>query len=126
MNEHIDADKLIAELERWRDKEKENYHESIYSMGRCDALAEFRNYIVSLMEEHPEKIVQPKVTTKGWVAKDYNGAIRLFFLCKPQRIDDKRYRYWYGGPNASKQLPNDSFPDLKWEDEPIEVELSIS
>lgn len=49
---YIDAEKLIAEIERWRDKAKEKYNESTYSMGRCDALAEFRNYIVSLQQEH--------------------------------------------------------------------------
>ena len=53
---YIDADKLIAEIERWRDKEKEKYNESTYSMGRCDALAEFRNHIVSLQQE--EEVVE--------------------------------------------------------------------
>lgn len=52
---YIDVDKLIAELERWRDKAKEDYNKSHYSMGRCDALAEFRNYIVSLQEEQPDE-----------------------------------------------------------------------
>ena len=63
--------------------------------------------------------------TKGWVARDHNGSLRLFFLCKPQRMD-KQYKYWYGGSNASKGLPADDFPDLKWEDEPVEVELTIN
>lgn len=53
---YIDGDKLIAEIERWRDKAKEKYNESTYSMGRCDALAEFRNHIVSLQQEEPERI----------------------------------------------------------------------
>ena len=51
---YIEAEKLIAEIERWRDKAKEKYNESTYSMGRCDALAEFRNHIVSLQQEQPE------------------------------------------------------------------------
>jgi len=51
---YIDIDKLIAELERWRDKAKEDYNKNHYSMGRCDALAEFRNFMVSLQEEQPE------------------------------------------------------------------------
>lgn len=51
---HIDADKLIAEIERWRDKAKEKYNKNPYCMGRCDALAEFRNHIVSLLEEQPD------------------------------------------------------------------------
>ena len=72
-----------------------------------------------------EKITQSTVDTKGWVAKDFDGTVRLFFLCKPQRIDNERYKYWYGGSNASKQLSNDSFPSLKWEDDPIEVTILI-
>ena len=72
-----------------------------------------------------ENITQSTVETKGWVAKDYDGTVRLFFLCKPQRIDNERYKYWYGGSNASKQLSNDSFPSLKWEDDPIEVTILI-
>ena len=51
---YIDEEKLISEIERWRDKEKEKYNESIYSMGRCDALAEFRNHIISLQQEQPD------------------------------------------------------------------------
>ena len=54
MKKYIDAEKLIAEIERWRDKAKEKYNESTYSMGRCDALAEFRNHIVSLQQEQPK------------------------------------------------------------------------
>lgn len=64
--------------------------------------------------------------TKGWVARDHDGNLRLFFLCKPQRIDEKRYKYWFGGSNASKGLPSSDFPNLKWEDEPLEVELTIN
>lgn len=56
---YIDADKLIAEIEWWRDKAKENYNENTYSMGRCDALAEFRNYIVSLLEDSDFDDVDP-------------------------------------------------------------------
>lgn len=51
---YIDAEKLIAEIEKWRDKAKEKYNESVYNMGRCDALAEFRNYIVALQQDKPE------------------------------------------------------------------------
>ena len=53
---YINIDILIAEIERWRDKAKEKYNESTYSMGRCDALAEFRNHIVSLLQKQPECI----------------------------------------------------------------------
>ena len=59
MIKYIDADKLIAEIEWWRDKAKEKYNENTYSMGRCDALAEFRNYMVSLLEDSDFDNVDP-------------------------------------------------------------------
>lgn len=67
---------------------------------------------------------------KGWVAK--NGASNertymyvydnniIFSQIKPTR--DEYYKHW----NFAKfYLSPKAFPDLKWEDEPIEVELSI-
>ena len=66
MNKYIDADKLIAEIEMWRDKAKEKYNESTYSMGRCDALAEFRNHIVSLQEEQPEVDLEKEIHSFIW------------------------------------------------------------
>ena len=54
MSKYIPADKLISEIEMWRDKAKEKYNKNLYSMGRCDALAEFRNHIVSLQQEQQE------------------------------------------------------------------------
>ena len=70
MSKYIEVDKLIAEIERWRDKAKEKYNESTYSMGRCDALAEFRNHIVSLQPEQTEadldrEIIKYKVPFTG-------------------------------------------------------------
>ena len=60
---YILVDKLIAEIETWRDKAKEKYNESIYSMGRCDALAEFRNHIVSLQQEQPEVDFERRISS---------------------------------------------------------------
>jgi len=64
----------------------------------------------------------PKI--KGWVARFKNGHLWLFSK-KPQRICIHFDRWYWGNGDAEKQLPNDMFPDLKWEDEPIEVELLI-
>jgi len=67
---------------------------------------------------------------KGWIAK--NGASNdrtymyiydnniVFSEIKPTR--DEYYKHW----NPSKfYLSPKAFPNLKWEDEPIEVELTI-
>lgn len=131
---YIDAEKVIAYLTKTMESYKSKMVDPRkYPIDHIDLMAflarEYQAIIANVksldtpQQEQTEKIVQP--ATKGWVAKDYDGTVRLFFLCKPQRIVEKRYRYWYGGPNASKQLPNGSFPDLKWEDEPIEVTLLI-
>ena len=71
MKKYIDADKLIAEIEKWRDKAKEKYNESTYSMGRCDALAEFRNHIVSLQQEQPEVDLEKELYE--WRHKHFKG-----------------------------------------------------
>ena len=61
---------------------------------------------------------------KGWVARDKgeNGMGELYFgKEKPTWFID----IWtYFGDNLMK-LPTDWFPELKYTDEPIEVELTI-
>lgn len=89
MEKYIEAEKLIAEIERWRDKEKEDYNESIYSMGRCDALAEFRNHIVSLQQDQPEKSI----------AKE---AIQLVFEEKLTPFKDGNQWSFLLGPNIQE------------------------
>ena len=60
---------------------------------------------------------------KGWVAKDRNGHIRLYSE-SPKFLWESTWQI-----NAltgwSFPLPQDSFPTLTWEDEPIEVEIEI-
>lgn len=61
------------------------------------------------------------LTIKGWVARDKDGSIELF-LEKPYRGET----VWYPQPATEHNyLSNDSFQDLRWEDEPIEVELIL-
>ena len=58
-------------------------------------------------------------TIKGWVARDGNGDAYLYPYYRPTR--DKRM--WFGMTGFF--LKCDPFPSLRWEDEPIEVELPI-
>lgn len=58
-------------------------------------------------------------TIKGWVARDANG-IFVLYEDKPYR----RKREWMDSQNLFL-LDDELLPDLKWEDEPIEVELPI-
>lgn len=54
----------------------------------------------------------------GWVARDADGDMFLY-QNEPNRIEIT----WFGYMMHS--LPKDSFPDLTWDDDPIEVELII-
>ena len=55
---------------------------------------------------------------KLWVSRDKNGFL-FVYEDKPSRCDNKKE--WIGRFLCS--MKNSYFPDLKWEDEPIEIEL---
>lgn len=61
---------------------------------------------------------------KGWVARDKNGEIN-YFQEYPRRITEDRRNYWWDRDYISMCIDENSFPELTWEDEPIEVELLI-
>lgn len=55
-----------------------------------------------------------------WVARNKDGYLGLYSWC-PERYNDEQWskEYWI----RAMRLPRDMFPDLKWEDEPLEVNL---
>lgn len=55
---------------------------------------------------------------KFWIARDANGSLFVYEK-KPCRCHD--LKTWQSGRFC--QMPNHLFPDLTWEDEPIEVEI---
>lgn len=60
---------------------------------------------------------------KGYAARDENGRLN-FFLGAPHRFaNPKGDDYWVG--HGRMKQPNEFLPELSWEDEPIEVEISI-
>ncbi len=62
-------------------------------------------------------------TIKGWVARDEDGTLE-FYDSKPQRIEDMEF--WNSETSMfCTSLPKDMLPSLRWEDEPIEVEIII-
>ncbi len=68
-----------------------------------------------------EKQKEPPKKVKGWVARDKDGNITLY--------EDKPFRdgeIWKGCSWKSSMIYDLFLPDLKWEDEPVEVELSIT
>ena len=56
---------------------------------------------------------------KLWVARDKDG-ILCAYNDKPTRCDNQRE--WFGW--FLNLMENSFFPELKWEDEPLELELS--
>ena len=62
---------------------------------------------------------------KGWVARDkFDNGLSMYSVAKPER----ERGFWSndGHKGASRMFINkEFFPELKWEDEPIEVELII-
>ena len=56
---------------------------------------------------------------KFWVARDKNGFL-FAYEDKPKRCDNQKE--WFA-ENFLSPMENSFFPELKWEDEPIEVEL---
>lgn len=64
---------------------------------------------------------KPEAKLTGWVARDRDGEICIY---KDYPEKDSKGQFWL----ASGYMPLDqkSFPDLKWEDEPVEVEVEIT
>lgn len=69
-------------------------------------------------------IPRPKqtVTIEGWVARSKRGYLSLFD-CLPKRCCGVwlKTRGYY-----QSTIPTDSFPDLKWTDEPLAVTIQIT
>lgn len=81
--------------------------------GEADIMKEKRDgYIQGLMEL--EKMPRIKV----WAARDKNGTL-WSFAHKPQRIING-----FAGSDIGR-MDKKLFPDLKWEDEPIQFEMLI-
>lgn len=65
-------------------------------------------------------------TIKGWVARDKDGTLCFYSNAKPWRYD----RRFDEDPHQHREgdvmrINGDLLPTLRWEDEPIEVELPI-
>lgn len=59
-----------------------------------------------------------------WVARDQDGQLFLY-ISKPWRYSDGSYDWSNAWNNNDPAIPIDEnlFPDLKWTDEPLKVEL---
>ena len=99
--------RLLSFIESLEKESKDNKTEA-YMKGFCDGVE----------AERESADVAPKI--KGWVARDSVDKRLTLFMAKPYRGAE----YWIA--QAISSLPIESYPYLKWEDEPIEIELTIS
>lgn len=83
--------------------------------GRTDGIVAMYSKDVLDFDLNPP---QSEATISGWVCRDEDGTLCLYYT-KPMRGEKE----WFG--NYDRQLPEDSFPSLTWQDEPIEVEIEI-
>ena len=57
---------------------------------------------------------------KLWVARDKRGVL---FLYKTKPILDYDFGIWFSDLDCMGTISKDLFPELKWEDKPIDAEL---
>ena len=102
----------------------------IYEQGYCDGVSDGYKGAVDVLTPYEQ---QPKLITKIeglkkikmenkyklWVARDWGGMLYAYFN-KP--IRDTVWKEW-DSDKVSLSIDDSFFPELKWEDEPIEVEL---
>ena len=65
--------------------------------------------------------MKEEVTFEGWVARDMFGELNVF-IKKPTKFFGK---VWSDQTGKRFGLPESLFPDLKWEDEPKKVSVTI-
>lgn len=108
--------------------------EQIYQRGKHDGYGECLANVANQLNEINARNASPMVLVKdfadapkikGWAVRNEDGSL-VFISVKPIRSEE--YKMWYV-PGACITCYfgfNKSFPNLKWEDEPIEVELILN
>ena len=71
----------------------------------------------------------PQETTKGFIARDKNGNISLYET-RPKRKQWKSTDYindvWHPSIGGWFQLNKSMFPEITWDNEPVEVNITIT
>ena len=89
-------------------------------MRKCkEAEVYDQGYNYSVEELKKLKKITMENKYKLWVARDWGGMLYAYFN-KP--IRDTVWKEW-DSDKVSLSIDDSFFPELKWEDEPIEVEL---
>ena len=104
---------LRPKHEIYKEKAKEPKHTEVWVEGRT-IFEQDANTFVNTEGESEAKLT-------GWVARDEDEKIWVYETC-PEKYSD--WQQWVGN-DGSMRLDQKSFPGLKWEDEPVEVEITI-
>ena len=70
----------------------------------------------------PPKHKTETLTLDGFVARDLDNSL-TFFTKKPYRFG---YQKWFNLTSKKLILPSDSYPEVRWEDDPLPVTLTIT
>lgn len=136
MKEYIDKDIVKAELERRKIPFKKDIDDGVYPTYLC-ALMDFEDFLDTLEVKEVDLEKKKEVKVKGFVAVDNCGDKTIcnptgrrvaFFPQKPVRDLLTNNHYWAAhiSPYDVIHLGYEDFPELKWEDEPIEAEITIN
>lgn len=67
-----------------------------------------------------------EIKLDGWICRDGNRNQTLtLFTQYPERNKTKGYLKWWKR-SESMTLPNELFPEIKWESEPLKISLTIT
>lgn len=106
--------------EYWEEFKRENLDGEVQwqPVSRYDVFCAAFDRAYALGEQESKQESKQETVISGWVARDYDGDVFLY-----QNEPDRNEIAWNGYMMHS--LPIDSFPDLTWDDDPIEVEIII-
>ena len=109
-----DRELIKKEIERLLEECGEPLH--TFGLGKIRAFEKVLKFIDSLPQEQ---------TIRGWLARDRGKVyddLSIYTGECPYR--DEEYGWWENR-GYYMQLPSDIFPEVTWENEPVEVQLTI-
>ena len=95
------------------------YPNHIVERACCCAFKDGANFALGKQEMKQES--KQETVISAWVARDKSGYLVLHYK-KPHRTFGNAK--WYSA-QSQKSLPRDSFSDLTWESDPLQVEIII-
>ena len=113
----IDADKLKAKLKRQKHELELSIQSQGNDYGQSSQIVAYVD-VLSIVESLCKECVP---VGSGWVARDKDNHLH-YFKVKPIRLETS----WYDRDCMSMWVDGNEFSDLRWEDEPIEVDLLIN